>query len=370
MSVTVSTEQAAKVRQAPESSAWNGIYAMVYLFGVIAFIAVAIYENAWQYRSNGEAFLIAFAWTAPFAAAAHLIHFLANRHRRSRTRRALEATVEQVNAAAAEAGLPRVNQDALRRMLTAKNNVRQPYTGEGKFSFEPLLTWELPTEDPAVLLTATRHGQPETLTLEPAGRSTPEQPTNRSSNTVTILGAYRDGGEAPITASRLRGRPAAPANFTWPTCAEHGTPMQFLAQIEHHDSLLLTFMCMTAPGECDAWDPESGCNAVIPVTGRNLQLAAPPTPDAISSEEPQLLGIRTYEADGLTEAAAAATADGFEPVGQYGGTPEWIQNDETPEDASTFVAALDEYPTGFNFGGGTAYIFTDGAGVAKMLSQT
>ncbi|MCJ1712889.1 hypothetical protein [Curtobacterium sp. VKM Ac-2922] len=82
------------------------------------------------------------------------------------------------------------------------------------------------------------------------------------------------------------------------------------------------------------------------------------------------IGARTYSADSFNDASAEAAADGIRVIGQYSGTPDWIQNDETPAEAPTFVAALDEYPTGFNFGGGTAYIFTGGAGVAKMLSQS
>ncbi|QZQ53832.1 DUF1963 domain-containing protein [Curtobacterium sp. TC1] len=281
MSVTAGTEEAARVRASATKNPWNGIYAMAYLFGVIAFIAISVYENAWQYRDVTEANLIALAWTTPFAVAAHLIHFLTSRGRGTRRRRALDDVVAQVNAAAAAAGFPRLQQGPLRRMLTANDNGLQPYTGQGKFPPQPMLTWTLPTDDPAVLVTAIRAGTPETVTLELATTSAPIE--RQQMHPVSILGAHPHTAEASITASRLGGRPAAPADFTWPTCAEHHTTMQFLAQVEDHERLLLVIMCNTDPGSCETWDPDAGCNAVIAVTGRALQLATPPTDDAIAS---------------------------------------------------------------------------------------
>ncbi len=366
MNVTVPTEQAARVRIVGKSP-WNGIYTLVYLFGALAFIGISIYENAWEYRSVTTSALIAFAWTAPFTAAAHLIHFITSRGRRTRTRRAINTVVERVNAAAADAGLPPLHQDSLRRMLTAKDNGPQAYTGQGKFPAQPSLAWELPTDDPAVLVAATRGGSPETVTLARSRASAPAEPSR--STTVTVLGMQPDTDVAPITASCLGGRPAVPADFVWPSCVMHRTAMQFLAQVEHEEQLLLVFLCVADPGMCDSWDPDAGCNAVVPVSGRDLHLAEPPTADAITSSEPHLLGVRTYDAESFHDAAAAASADGCIVAGQYGGTPDWFQSDETPADASTFVASLVEHPAGFNFGGGSAYIFTDGAGAAKLLLQ-
>jgi hypothetical protein len=66
---------------------------------------------------------------------------------------------------------------------------------------------------------------------------------------------------------------------------------------------------------------------------------------------------------------AAAAAEGVLVAGQYGGVPEWIQDDETPA-GTEFVASIEPGPLGFDLGdAGRAYVFSDGAR-ASVLWQT
>ncbi|SDK53145.1 hypothetical protein SAMN05216298_0432 [Glycomyces sambucus] len=156
--------------------------------------------------------------------------------------------------------------------------------------------------------------------------------------------------DAPVL--RTGGVPLVPPGFTWPACAECEGAMQFIAHLPLDDGAVAVFYCQNA-GMCDDWDATSGANRAFLFT-EELQAAEVPT------EGDTLLGAVTL----LHPEAAPAPDDVV--LGQLGGEPEWIQNDETPTcprcaAPMTFTAALEEglhHDTAANFGCGCGYVFT------------
>jgi hypothetical protein len=185
---------------------------------------------------------------------------------------------------------------------------------------------------------------------------------------MTTLLTYAGPVEADAPVTRTGGTPLAPAGFEWPGCASCGGPMQFLAQLVLADCLLAIFMCQNDPGLCDEWDPAAGANLalVLPREG----LAATAVPDRGVPLLPEVSGVEqvTTAADyeqAREQWAAAAGRSRRHVLGQLGGTPSWLQGDETPSCPSCsapmdFVAQLEEGHHGraaMNFGGGAAYAF-------------
>jgi hypothetical protein len=151
--------------------------------------------------------------------------------------------------------------------------------------------------------------------------------------------------------SRSGGVPLVPADLAWPGCATCGRPLQFLVQllpddVPGLDHLLLIFMCQNDPGMCDEWEPFAGGNRAYLVPQADLAPAEPPA-------------VGETRLDGVTrltfEPAVSSNAD--RALGWVDGQPDWIQDDETPacprcDAPMTFVAQLEEGPSGMNFGGG------------------
>ena len=183
------------------------------------------------------------------------------------------------------------------------------------------------------------------------------------------------------------GRPSAPAGqLDWPTCATCGGPMEFEGQLRNtaDSSLLLVFMCQNDPGCCDEWDANEGGNKVLVVPASNLQLVTPPEKGQtvratrygaklLNSAEPNYDSARQQWADESGESPRHV-------LGQMGGEPTWVQNDETPDcDACgqpmQLLAQLEEGPdhrTAMNFGSGCGYVFRCGCtqpGLGKLLWQ-
>ncbi|MEU2428361.1 hypothetical protein ABZ611_02385 [Streptomyces sp. NPDC007861] len=165
-----------------------------------------------------------------------------------------------------------------------------------------------------------------------------------------------DGETAPdAPLIRTGGVPLAPGGFVWPVCRACGGAMQFLAHLPLDGVVVAVFFCQNDPGTCDEWDAASGANRAYLFTGDLV-------PATVPAEGETLLGAVTA----LRPQSADAPADG--PVlGQSGGEPEWLQNDETPACPScaapmTFTASLEEghdSATAANFGGGgLGYVFT------------
>lgn len=373
--VIVDTSAAAAVRTPPGLKVFGAVYTLVYTFGVIAYIAISVYYDAFDYRSQRESSLLAAAWVLPFPIVAHLLHLVLYRSGRQRRQATARRTATRVVAEATAAGYPPLDARQVERMLLAEDNGPAPFTGTGKEPYRSLLRWELPTDDPSFVVTAIRSGTPESIRLSAASSATRSHgaaAAHRARAGLRLLGAYRSDLTAPLVSSRLGGLPAVHDGFDWPTCAEHDEPMQFTAQLEYDGSLILVFICQADPGSCPSWDPDAGSNAAIVVGGRDLHPAgrpASPSGTAVLTDESWLLGVHQAGADDYSDALIEARADGVTVAGQWGGNPAWIQNDETP-DGYRFVAMLDEDPLGSNFGGGSAYVFADGHGHAKVLTQT
>ncbi|MEU7605642.1 DUF1963 domain-containing protein [Streptomyces sp. NPDC041003] len=189
-----------------------------------------------------------------------------------------------------------------------------------------------------------------------------------------------DGGpvapDAPVT--RTGGTPLAPAGTAWPTCASCAAPLQFLAQIHLGDlpghtaptpGVLALFMCANRPGQCEQWSPTAGGNLALLLPADRLEPVRPP-----DEADQDLLGLGAVRA-AVPAPTAPATAT---ILGRLGGTPDWLQYDETPDCPTCarpmdFAAELTEGPdpvTAMNFGSGRAYVHTcTPCGRAALLWQ-
>jgi hypothetical protein len=124
--------------------------------------------------------------------------------------------------------------------------------------------------------------------------------------------------------------------------------MQFLAHLPLETGAISVFFCQNDPGMCDDWDATAGGN-------RAFLFVDELRPAAVPAEGATLLGAVTALALHPDDAPAEVPV-----LGQWGGTPDWLQGDETPACPSctsrmTFVAALEEgchFATEANFGGG------------------
>lgn len=163
------------------------------------------------------------------------------------------------------------------------------------------------------------------------------------------------GAPAPdVPVLRTGGVPLVPEGFAWPTCSTCGGALQFLAHIPVDAGAVAVFYCQNDPGMCDEWDATSGGNRAYLFVGELY-------PAAVPTEGETLLGTVTS----LLPDVQAAQDDAV--LGQLGGKPEWIQNDETPTCPSCassmkFAVSLEEghhHATAANFGGGgRGYVFT------------
>ncbi|MFJ6782041.1 DUF1963 domain-containing protein [Streptomyces yangpuensis] len=190
-----------------------------------------------------------------------------------------------------------------------------------------------------------------------------------------------DGGptapDAPVT--RTGGTPLAPTGTPWPTCATCTAPLQFLAQIHLGDlpghtaptpGVLALFMCANRPGQCEQWSPTAGGNLALLLPADHLE----PVP-APHGTDPELLTLGAVRAAVPTP---TPPPPGATVLGRLGGTPDWLQYDETPDCPTctrpmTFTAELTEGPdpaTAMNFGSGRAYAHTcTPCGRAALLWQ-
>ncbi|MFS0730309.1 hypothetical protein ABC270_09550 [Curtobacterium sp. 1P10AnD] len=400
--VEVDTDDAARARWNGPRNPWPAVFVTAWILAFSAFVAVSVYEDAWRYRDVATSFWIGAAWAVPLLVVVHATHAVVFRRGGPLARRqdaVFRRAAGRLLTAARTAGLPELDEAGVLRMLRARDNGPDPGTGERGGADWPLLRWDLPlaggrsrtTVVAERLGTPGRGGSPERtrLTLETprvaaappaAARPAPRRPHGPSSAAV-VLGAYRSDSPSPITASRIGGAPAVPRSWEWPMCVEHDEPMQFTAQIEHRGTLVSAFVCQFDPGTCDSWDPDSGANAAFVFSGRGLVLADPPVSPHGDPDDPEpayppllpdsmLLGTATVTATGGEDAAAVLDAAGAVTAGQYGGEPEWIQEDETPVGLG-FVASIESGPLGFDFGdAGRAYVFSDGARAAVLWQCT
>jgi hypothetical protein len=189
--------------------------------------------------------------------------------------------------------------------------------------------------------------------------------------------------------TRFGGRPlvAEDSQFAWPLCVDCGseTPMQFLGQLrlDPHSktpTLLSLFMC--AEDGCCTWEADGGANHAHIEQGKAFVLMDPPASEDATSLRDTRYGAQSESEDADDYDAARsnwgeAHGERYRAVlGQWGGTPEWQQADETPTcdcgKTMTFVAQLETGPDAdheMNFAGGCAYVFRCGDHAAKFLWQ-
>ncbi|ONI72408.1 hypothetical protein BWI15_20450 [Kribbella sp. ALI-6-A] len=180
---------------------------------------------------------------------------------------------------------------------------------------------------------------------------------------MTYAGPVAD--DAPTT--RTGGVPLAPADFTWPTCAMCSGSMQFLAQVLTGEHAVAIFMCANDPGLCEEWDPAAGGNRALVFPASELAPAQVPAEGETRLPEASGIDLVTDDAPYETAREQWAKTNGRprrEILGQLGGTPSWLQGDETPTCASctqpmNLVAQLEQglSRTEMNFGGGSGYAF-------------
>ncbi|QMU73542.1 DUF1963 domain-containing protein [Streptacidiphilus sp. P02-A3a] len=205
-----------------------------------------------------------------------------------------------------------------------------------------------------------------------------------------------DAGPVAPTAlvTRTGGVPLAPAGAPWPCCASCSAPMQFLAQVVLDDlgdevqgrGVLALFACQNDPGMCSDWEPDAGGNRALLLPVEGLEPMAQPE-DGVDEAVLLLGSVRAvslvhedepdYDQAG-EEWAARNERPASTVLGQLGGTPAWIQDDETPSCPSCtspmpLIAQLEEGPdhsTAMNFGSGGAYAFAcEPCGTATFLWQ-
>lgn len=146
--------------------------------------------------------------------------------------------------------------------------------------------------------------------------------------------------------------------------------MQFLAQIRVADAdpgiagLLSVFMCQNHPGLCEDWDATAGGNRAFRFGADALQGAAVPDDGVTLLDETSAIDFEQVEADDYLHArdlwSRTTGRSVREVLGQVGGQPAWLQNDETPtcsgcNEPMAFIVQLEEghdHRTSANFGGG------------------
>ncbi|MEU8777331.1 hypothetical protein [Streptomyces sp. NPDC048606] len=212
---------------------------------------------------------------------------------------------------------------------------------------------------------------------------------------MTTLITYAGPGAPGAAVTRIGGLPLAPPGTAWPTCAECGGPLRFLAQFRLDGTgsvlagggrrrrrayayVLALFACQNRLGVCRDWSADSGANTALLLPARGLRRLARPRGGTVGGEvdvEKLLLGathaVEPYEAaeadyDAACAAWAARTGRPRNDVlGRLGGPPAWLQCDRTPAcpdcaEPMRSVVQLQEGPdplTAMNFGTGRAYAF-------------
>ncbi|MCG5468977.1 DUF1963 domain-containing protein [Micromonospora sp. LAH09] len=188
--------------------------------------------------------------------------------------------------------------------------------------------------------------------------------------------------------TRTGGLPHVPREFEWPRCRECAGPMQFLAQVDLADvepdsvGLLSVFMCQNDPGLCDEWDPGAGGNRAFIFLTDIAPTHTPPGDGITLLDATCAVEFEDIDAENYLDAPEHWHQRSGRPqrevLGQLGGQPAWLQNDETPTCGTcavsmAFVVQLEEghdHRTSINFGGGCGYAFyCRGCATAAFLWQ-
>ena len=191
--------------------------------------------------------------------------------------------------------------------------------------------------------------------------------------------------------TKIGGGPTDVASFEWPCCQSCNGAMQFIAQVglaeteidelNGREQALLVFQCQNEPGMCDDWDADGGGNAALLVGVDRGTRIEPPSSGETKLPSESLVSLKRYDSSVTAETDddnyVTALDNDQNVLGKIGGTPLWVQDDETPECACgsmmVFVAMIDERAGGgINFGGGGvgyAFVCTECQDRAKFLWQ-
>ncbi len=147
--------------------------------------------------------------------------------------------------------------------------------------------------------------------------------------------------------------------------------MQYLGKVNDGKYIYSIFMCQNDPGCCDEWDPNEGGNKVIKFAPTTLQIIDPPEQGEVVRNTEYGCETANFKDLSYNEARVNwSKKNKTTPrnvLGLFGGSPEWLQNDETPKceacnQEMSFITQLEtgpEYQTEMNFGGGgCAYLFS------------
>jgi uncharacterized protein YwqG len=175
--------------------------------------------------------------------------------------------------------------------------------------------------------------------------------------------------DTPVTArvTKLGGQPVWIDEPAWPLSASLGTPMQFIGQVltpateQVPERMAYLFLSHDDDEDVpDTWETQSGENALICQPGRVADFVETTSLEVGPTVAPDVQ-------------VALVALDDQKAAGSYvGGSPSWLQRDETPAGFS-FLFQLDstELPFWVNFGGnGVGYAFIDPAtGEGRFLYQ-
>ena len=169
------------------------------------------------------------------------------------------------------------------------------------------------------------------------------------------------------------GMPLASPNkaFAWPKCNFCSSYMQYLGRVKQDGLWFQIFMCQHEPGVCGDWEADGGSNAVVvtPEQGSSPMKAAPEGEtlrNTFHGAKQVAIEASNYN-NALQQYVESNSKVGRQVLGQLGGTPFWLQANETPQcslcnNDMKLLAQLEQgpdYKTEMNFGGGgCAYLFT------------
>ncbi|MFF3609269.1 hypothetical protein [Streptomyces sp. NPDC002463] len=149
--------------------------------------------------------------------------------------------------------------------------------------------------------------------------------------------------------------------------------MLFLAHLDLRDHVVCVFMCRNSPGECEERHPWAGANRARVFSARGLTPHA--APDDGRTSLAAATALTTFCVD-VPEHKDAASTVNFPVLGQLGGRPDWLQQDETPSCPSCgrvmdFVAQFEDKRDQEGppyFGTGCAYVFACGMCMEAVCS--
>ena len=152
----------------------------------------------------------------------------------------------------------------------------------------------------------------------------------------------------PWAGDKVGGVPAGVSVPEWPSCADCGCPMSFIAQFWHDEDrldlgaparVLTLWQCEHDPGMCETWPPHAGANAAIVLAVADDQRSTT-VPDPAPVIYPEVVTAGWFdEDDGVSPERRPAFFDDAEHVAlgeewwgrggfdtRLGGVPAWIRS--------------------------------------------